>query len=473
MIKRLFMLFIVLLLIIPVTIVKGVTIKAAAAVEKPEPNSFWSDAEAVGIDMQPKLNHVQPTPSRIRDLRKFPYPYRAMFTFASDIDDTTPREFTVYHRFLNTKEMTPAGPGLGLDIGDTLWVYMGNNKFNKTDIHGESLESVMTVNKFLDPKSSHNANMIKHYFDAGWIDSMHTFGDFSRIDRDKDVVFSRQLAVDAWDNLLKLGVRPQVWINHGNEGNVQSFGAWNPKGFSYYQAGDDPKSPYYHTDLTIKNGVRFVWNSVGETEFGQESPIFPITLRDGQKIWGFHRYTHEIVNGGINWSWDPGKIGQVITKERLDELVQKQQYNITAQHFGGAQGEFTFHRPADVKALRMIAEYNDSGKILVARTARMLNYAVAQQFINYKIVEKNHRNYVILKSINDPQFGPQPVTLDKVRGLTFYVDNPEQTTIMMYRKAIPQEEIQINPADETGRKSISIKWFQPDTTDYSKTAPVN
>ena len=41
-----------------------------------------------------------------------------MLAFSSDVDDTTLEEFKTYHKFLNTKEETPYGQGLGRDIGD-------------------------------------------------------------------------------------------------------------------------------------------------------------------------------------------------------------------------------------------------------------------------------------------------------------------------------------------------------------------
>ncbi|MFC4767604.1 hypothetical protein [Effusibacillus consociatus] len=458
-----------------ITLGQATSVISSAAFTYPENLSgAEAEEEIAEIDAEPngqKQTTLLPA-NRDRDLRKFPYPYGAMFAFASDIDDTTPREFAMYHRFLNTKEMTPAGPGLGLDVGDTMWVYMGNNVYPKVDYKGESVEAVMTFNRYLDPKSFKNAKLLKHYFDAGWVDGLHSFGDFIRKDP-KDVVFSRELAVAAWENLNQAGIHPVYWINHGNEANKQNFGGYHPLKFTRYQAGDDPKSPYYHTDITIRNGVRFVWNSVGEDQFGQDSPIFPIQLRDGQKIWGFHRYTHEVVNGKIDWAWsaDDGDFYRFLTKERLEQLIANKQYCIFAQHFGGSTSEFPFIFAKDVEALRTLADYHHSGKILVARTSRLLNYSVAQQFVHYVTAQRNGRTVIAIKSIQDPLFGKQEVTIDKVRGLTFYVDDPQNAKIVINRRAVPKEEIQINPPDETGRPSIGIKWFAQDSKDYSLNAP--
>ena len=56
-------------------------------------------------------------------LRDFPWPFRGMLAICSDIDDESPEHFAGLHRFLNTREMTPLGPGLGLDVSDSFWFY--------------------------------------------------------------------------------------------------------------------------------------------------------------------------------------------------------------------------------------------------------------------------------------------------------------------------------------------------------------
>lgn len=60
---------------------------------------------------------------RTVSLRKFPYPYRCAIAICSDLDRTTREQFLALHEFLNTRRMTKLGPGLGLEIGDTFWMY--------------------------------------------------------------------------------------------------------------------------------------------------------------------------------------------------------------------------------------------------------------------------------------------------------------------------------------------------------------
>lgn len=431
---------------------------------------FRQRAGSVAVPEDLKAALQRSVPGNQRQLRKFPHPYRGMLAFASDIDDTTPEEFAEYHRFLNTKEEIPGvGPGVGLDVGDSMWFYLANDKPNIADKSGHGFEGIMTWFDYTDMTKYRYKDMIKHYWQSGWIDSMHTFGDFSR-KNPKDVVFKREYAVKAWEEMKANGIQCEVWINHGNEANVDAFGAFHPKQFSKYQEGDNPKSPNYHTDLTIKNGVHFVWNSKGESQFGNDPPIFEISLRDGQKIWGIHRYTHEQKNRAHDWTWVPREVHRQITKERLDALIENEQYAVIGQHLGGYNIGFPFDEKG-VQTLRMLETYQEQGHVLVARTSRLLNYSVAQKYVQYAVAHKDGETWLNITAIQDPLFGPQPLVLDKVRGLTFYVEDPEKTHLLVNMKPLSADEYQVNKPDHTGRGSIGVKWFPRDLTDYSRTAP--
>ena len=58
--------------------------------------------------------------------------------------------------------------------------------------------------------------------------------------------------------------------------------------------------------------------------------------------------------------------------------------------------------------------------------------------------------------------------LERVRGLTFYCDDPERVRISLSGAPVDESEISRNPADHTGRPSVSISWHAPDTTDYTR-----
>lgn len=62
-------------------------------------------------------------------LRALPYPYRAMLAIASDLDETP--GIGVYlesMRYLNTRADTPMGPGVGLEVGNSLYFDMAGGE---------------------------------------------------------------------------------------------------------------------------------------------------------------------------------------------------------------------------------------------------------------------------------------------------------------------------------------------------------
>ena len=64
-------------------------------------------------------------------VRHLPYPYRAALTICSDIDDTqNTADFLEIQRFLNTKQQTSMGEGLGLEIGNSFYFYDDDGYFS-------------------------------------------------------------------------------------------------------------------------------------------------------------------------------------------------------------------------------------------------------------------------------------------------------------------------------------------------------
>jgi len=420
--------------------------------------------ERISDTVKQALENATNTTS-IAPLRKFPYPFDAMLAISSDIDYATVEKFETYHQFLNTLEQTTHGPGVGLDIGDSAWFYVVNDSLINLDKEGHKVAYSMSYFQGLNPNFHKDADKIIKYYKEGWIDSLHSFGDFSRNDR--SIQFTRDLAVAAWKAMNDSGFKPKVWINHGSESNVQNFGAYNPKNLFKYQAGDDPKSPYYHTDLTTDNGIRYVWNSIGMSQFSYDNPLFPIKLRDGRQVWGFHRYTHDVVNGKYDWTWETHELHRQITKERLEQLVQERKFSIVAQHLGKESAEFPFN-PIDIQALQLLKAYQDQGKVLVARTSRLLDYARAQKFVGYFSVQLEGKTFININSIKDSVLASTTPTMDDIRGLTFYVDDPDKTFLLLNLTYIPKEQLQRNGPDGSSKKSIEVKWYMPDNVDYSK-----
>ena len=214
-------------------------------------------------------------------LRPFPYPYTAMLALQSHIDGTTPEEYEAVHAYLNGRENTVYGDGLSMDVGDSLWLYADNNGVSYRTGDTRDISEYMTWYNGLSDEEN-DADLIREGVQKGWIDSMHTYGDFSRVDTE-DVTFTRELAERAIRTLQDNDIYMKIWINHGNEANRQNFGGWLPFLATSYQAGSDPDSAWYHTDLLLDYGIRYLWNSHNSGRFGQTDPLFIITLRDGSR----------------------------------------------------------------------------------------------------------------------------------------------------------------------------------------------
>ncbi|MBE6930873.1 MAG: hypothetical protein E7463_11380 [Ruminococcaceae bacterium] len=386
-------------------------------------------------------------------LRPFPYPYTAMLALQSHIDGTTPEEYEAVHAYLNGRENTVYGDGLSMDVGDSLWLYADNNGVSYRTGDTRDISEYMTWYNGLSDEEN-DADLIREGVQKGWIDSMHTYGDFSRVDTE-DVTFTRELAERAIRTLQDNDIYMKIWINHGNEANRQNFGGWLPFLATSYQAGSDPDSAWYHTDLLLDYGIRYLWNSHNSGRFGQTDPLFIITLRDGQKLWGFNAYTG--YRKGLQWhyTWNPTQLAAVLTDENLDALADNYQFSIIATHFG-SDGIWEVLGEHNTAAFRRLKSYWTSGRILVARSERLLDYAALRRSVAFE----NDGTHVDITEVNDPISGSYVPTAAILDGLTFYVDDAETAVVTVGGEPVDEIYLQRNPADETGRESIGFRWHK-------------
>ncbi|MCL2546942.1 MAG: hypothetical protein FWE06_07095 [Oscillospiraceae bacterium] len=379
--------------------------------------------------------------SDVAELRDFPYSYRAMLAISSDIDAATPEQFTAYHQFLNTREMTDMGLGLGLDIADSFWMYMASDLPLVADRHGNGSEAVMSW--FVGTSDVvKDAEMIVHYWEKGWIDSIHTWGDFTRVD-ESEHLFSREMAERGVAALREHGIYPTVWINHGNAANTQNI---ETRGVESYRSGDRPGTDAFHTDITIPLGIKFIWGSHNDTSFGRHDILYPTTLHDGQTLWGFHRYTP---------GWSIYGLHEQLSDANLDLLVENRLPVVVSQHFGGANYYFPFISSA-VEGLQRLAERYERGDILVTRTSRLLEYLRVRDHLAYEASGRN----IDITAIDDPQLGlDSNPAIDSLRGMTFYVDNAARWTISINGQPLA-EELLVRTGNRTEQDTIGVAWFE-------------
>ncbi|PWI56879.1 hypothetical protein [Sulfoacidibacillus thermotolerans] len=447
----------------------------ASSTAKPLTHREWPKHRARASQTQqlhslsPFINNGEKLTRESIQLRKFPYPYDAMLAITSDTDGMTLQKFELIHRFLNTKEDTPLGRGLGLDVGDSFFFFIGTDRPGFLD---KSLHTVwqdqMSYFYRLSPNLLHDAKEIIFYSKVGWIDSLHSLGDFSMMDSHA-TLFQRHFAEIAMNALKENHLQYAVWINHGNESNVGNFG--NPD--SNYQQGDLPASPYYIADLMLKSGVKFIWTR-RDSKFGERTMLYPIELRDGHKCWGFYRYTDDGYQPllGVLWNWNPRQLHSQLSVQHLADLKLHHEYSIVAQHLGGNPNRMPFYGD-NLKALIRLKQEYEQGHILVARTSRLLQYNEVQQYLHANVKIHDHHVIIAIDEVRDPVLGTYRPTLEQLRGITFYTPNPFATSLQIGTNLVSQSQLTYNPPDSTGLPSLSIKWWPADVTDYTKQAPHN
>jgi hypothetical protein len=146
-------------------------------------------------------------------LRAVPYPYRAILAICSDLDETPDRHvYWEIMRFLNTTDQTAMGPGVGLEVGNTIYFDMPPDQFAYWNTDDAGRQMVRTLIK------------------SGHIDCLHSYGDLAT---------TREHAGKALDELTRHDCKLQVWIDHGRA-------ATNLDPDIMHGHGDEVGHPAYH-----------------------------------------------------------------------------------------------------------------------------------------------------------------------------------------------------------------------------------
>lgn len=398
-------------------------------------------------------------------LRRMPYPYKSMFAICSDLDGTPGKQaYLEIMRFLNTTDMTAMGPGVGLEVGNSIHFHAKPQRFSYWSTNDAGRE------------------MVRALIHSGHIDCLHSFG---------ERVFVRAEVKKALDDLQKHNCRLKVWVDHG--GAVTNFGSDIMQG-----RGDEVGHSAYHADLTIEYGVQFVWRGRITSVIGQDVParlagmlnwhhpilssrtllkemakraharcgdmvyamhgsnaiLRPVNLRDGRPVYEFMRCNPHY--GGVSSCAQGTDIGEVLTQDMLNCLVDRQGTCILYTHLGKniADVKIPLNKDA-VEGLHRLAEAHRNKRILVTTTRRLLEYCLAAKEISYSTSKHNNRLYINLDT-HSPNRAIGDVPLDDLSGLTFYVPKPEVTCFTVDGTEV--DNLVHNPPDCTGHPSVSFPW---------------
>lgn len=361
-------------------------------------------------------------------LRPVPHPYRAMLAVCSDLDQTP--GFGTYleiARYLNSTEETSMGPGVGLEIGNTIFFDMAPGEaayWNGTESERGRVRALIR---------------------SGHIDCLHSFGDLAT---------TRAHAARALDELDRHGCKLAVWIDHAVA--PTNFGPDIMRG-----TGDVSGSPAYHSDLTLGFGVRYVWRGRVSSVTGQEVPrrlrgIFEprhplasartlakesvkgllgrlgaskyelhppnrllrsVRLRDG-------RAALEFLRANPFWAAvDRGEtadgFAEVMSSALLGRLVERGGSMILYTHLGKVRDPRVPFGLRTRAAFERLAEAHRAKRVLVTTTNRLLDFAHARQEAKW---ETRRRDGGLEVRVTTPGDGA---------GLAFEVADPGRTSLVI------------------------------------------
>ncbi len=389
-------------------------------------------------------------------LRPYPYPYEAMLAICSDLDETPNGD--VYFecaKYLNTDEHTRFGPGLNLEVGNTLYFGMPEGEFSFYNASDEEKSKLIELIK------------------SGHIDCIHSFGDH---------ISKREEIEHIWQVLEDNGCTIKVWVDHAVA--PSNFDSDIMKGQGAVKGSD-----CYHADLTLGKGVEYVWKgrvtslvaqnrpisfagiynskhhlasiktmakealkvclgSVGHVKYamhGKNRLMRKATLVDGSPVIEFMR-SNPSWKGVSSFETADG-VSEVLTEPMLNQLCSAGGATVLYTHLGKyADPEWPFNSET-VKAFKRLKSYVDSGKIKVTTTRRLLDYCRAVEEIDWESSETDKSVKISLKT-NLP--------LIALQGLTWYIK--ESQSVEIWVNGIQCNELTYNRADKSNQVSVSLTW---------------
>ena len=386
-------------------------------------------------------------------LRKWPAPFEAAMAICNDIDCTTFADYLAIHRFLNTTAPTPFGDGLGLPIANSFWMFSVQPEHDPGFAYFADMEGT----------PSPIAPRVRELFHAGLLDVLHTYGNFSQHGG-----FRRRHAEIAANEMLRWGMRPRVWVNHGDCHNFQNIhGTESDATFAggrLSRRGADGvpvRNLEYHLDITHELGVRFLWVHELTQDIGQDRPLparerifkpnalkrkrwLRRDLSDFSQAWlkpaGCHLRRGMFENRLLKpYPLEPGpfyrfrrfgKYGPdcmqhlptLLSDETLDALVASRGVSVLFAHLGKRPdpGSPVFNA-ASADALRGLARRYHQGQLYVETTSRLLHYIAVRDALTYAVKRRGEHVVLEIGEVNDPVLGRFVPDADDLAGMCFDV----------------------------------------------------
>ena len=390
-------------------------------------------------------------------LRKYPYPYQAMLAICSDLDETPNKDiYFETARYLNTREQTSLGKGVGLEVGNTIYFDMPSHNFSYTNTDDDGRDKIHRL------------------IESGHIDCLHSFGDF----------VNDRVSIEKYWHAIQSGKRKiEVWVDHAQAPT-------NLDNDIMQGHGAEQGTTAYHSDLTVQSGsLPFIWKGrvtscvaqntkrsyqsilnkqyikaslktitlefvkgwlarLGNQKYAMHKAnkvLRKTTLIDGTKVNEFMRCNPAW--GGVSCFDQARGVHHVLTKKMLDTLVEKEGCSILYSHLGKVHSIEQPFTEQTRQAFELLAEYQNSKKVLTTTTRRLLGYNRTVEELDFSVKYIDEETHIYLMT---------DYSGEDLNGLTWYVEQTRNVKLFINNEFF--DGVIINPKDITGKPSISIDW---------------
>jgi len=461
--------------------------------ETRQPSLQNGRSEAAGRTPMTRLSVSEPEPVRVG---KFPYPYEAAFTVASDIDSASLDRFRAVHALFCGEGLirsdTPEGRTLGLGAGfdrsnhePRIWQALGLELADSFFLVGDKTTIGVyrhspEAREFRSEQQNGEdcGEAIRRWIKAGQIDSFHAFLHHTRAELAP--LLGQFYSWCEHEHVPK----PSVWVNHslgvtptglcphrlqpdiigrvirltGRKLIGPMFGR-QPlplrSAFARYQ-GDSPESPHYVNDLLAANGLRYVWlnmedlyrNSIAlpeQTMNGRPTILHPITMDDGVRYYRFERCYGKAVgrHGGEAYLRDSAEgfdSSRLITEQNLESLCRSAGTCILYVHWTHPRS-FPI-ADTTISRFELLRRWRDDGRIWVTSTAKLLEWTRRRTFLCFSC-HRDGQNWTInLDGVDDPIFGQERLTLDDLNGLCLHLPaTHSKVTVVLHGQVLSSKHV--------------------------------
>jgi hypothetical protein len=219
----------------------------------------------------------------------------------------------------------------------------------------------------------------------------------------------------------------------------------------------DDRYPFKSSVNLLKALVKHVFGVFGilESRYAMHADnalVAPYVLDDGQRVYQFMRYDNHF--NGIGAGAFAGAMHYNLSPRVINQLKAVNGSAILYTHFGINPECETVVCEETQSALRNLETEYRSGEVYVTTTSKLLNYHVTSKYLDWSQEHLNGETVIRIKRINDPVFGERLPTEEDLQGVTFYVPAAKVARILVGESELL--EIRRNPADESGRESVTI-----------------